>query len=224
MGLDMYLERMPRYKSLTANKIMAINGYFSWMDAKAEGSPYADCTLKEWCGVSIDNISEDAIKFYEQYRSVKYAYWDDEHKCGHSQIYESIGYWRKANAIHRWFVDNVQNGDDDCGYYEVSKKQLESLLHICKLIKDKCALKRGKIKNGERYENGEWIPIYEDGEYIENPAVAEEYLPTTSGFFFGSTEYDEWYMQDIENTIDILTKTLEETDFDTQMVVYSSSW
>lgn len=32
-------------------------------------------------------------------------------------IMEDAGYWRKANAIHRWFVDNVQHGDDDCREY-----------------------------------------------------------------------------------------------------------
>ena len=23
--------------------------------------------------------------------------------------------WRKANAVHKWFVDHVQDGNDDCG-------------------------------------------------------------------------------------------------------------
>jgi hypothetical protein len=36
-------------------------------------------------------------------------------------------YWRKSNAIHKWFVDNVQKGVDDCGYYYVSRDQLEAL-------------------------------------------------------------------------------------------------
>lgn len=37
-------------------------------------------------------------------------------------------YWRKANAIHKWFVDNVQKGVDDCGYYYVSRDDIMSLL------------------------------------------------------------------------------------------------
>jgi hypothetical protein len=46
------------------------------------------------------------------------------------QVTAEIGYWRKANAIHKWFVDNVQKGVDDCGYYEVSKEELQALLDI----------------------------------------------------------------------------------------------
>jgi hypothetical protein len=52
----------------------------------------------------------------------------------------------------------------------------------------------------------------------------EDILPTSSGFFFGSTEYDEWYYQDLENTIEQCQKVIEETDWDTEVVVYTESW
>ena len=32
-----------------------------------------------------------------------------------TNITEELGYWRKANQIHRWFVENVQDGVDNCG-------------------------------------------------------------------------------------------------------------
>lgn len=38
------------------------------------------------------------------------------------------GYWRKANAIHKWFVDYVQGGNDNCAEYLVTTEQLERLL------------------------------------------------------------------------------------------------
>lgn len=40
-------------------------------------------------------------------------------------------YWRKANSIHKWFVDNVQNGEDNCGEYYVSTEQLKELRDLC---------------------------------------------------------------------------------------------
>lgn len=49
---------------------------------------------------------------------------------------EKVGYWRKANAIHRWFVENVQDGVDDCRSYNVSREQLEELLWLCKNVRD----------------------------------------------------------------------------------------
>lgn len=106
-------------------------------------------------------------------------------------VVEEVGYWRKANQIHNWFVQNVQNGNDDCGNYYVSREALEGLLNICRIVS-------------------------------VDKEKAEELLPTQSGFFFGGTEYDEWYYQDIENTIKILEDVLsDETGDDFE---YSSSW
>jgi hypothetical protein len=44
----------------------------------------------------------------------------------------SVGYWRKANAIHGWFVDNVQNGEDNCQEYFVERTDLNKLRTLCK--------------------------------------------------------------------------------------------
>ena len=48
-----------------------------------------------------------------------------------------LAYWRKANAIHGWFVKNVQEGTDDCGNYYVSLDKLKELKETCeKVLKD----------------------------------------------------------------------------------------
>lgn len=44
----------------------------------------------------------------------------------------TVGYWRKANQIHGWFVDNVQDGEDDCDEYPVSRETLQNLRDLCK--------------------------------------------------------------------------------------------
>lgn len=44
--------------------------------------------------------------------------------------YEAM-YWRKANAIHAWFVENVQDGEDNCQEYYVSRENLEALMELC---------------------------------------------------------------------------------------------
>lgn len=60
---------------------------------------------------------------------------------------------------------------------------------------------------------------------IEQPAMAESVLPTQPGFFFGSYDYDDWYMEDMKNTVDQLDKILdsvkhhEYADF-----IYRASW
>jgi hypothetical protein len=109
-----------------------------------------------------------------------------------TNIEEEVGYWRKANQIHRWFVENIQNGVDNCGEYSVSKGELEELRNICT-------------------------------EVLNDHSKAEELLPSASGFFFGNTDYDEWYYNDVEHTIEILDKIIGETN-PNQDIYYSSSW
>lgn len=56
--------------------------------------------------------------------------------CGYRVKYieTEAAYWRKANAIHKWFVDNVQNGKDDCRSYNVDRKDLKKLIDTCKMV------------------------------------------------------------------------------------------
>lgn len=193
MGLDMYLNRMPRYKGATARDVSKVEHYMDWIKAKIEGSEYAKCTFKEWCGY--DKVpSTDYLNFYSDYYHVYYSDWDTEKKHPWTGIMEQVGYWRKANQIHNWFVENIQDGVDDCCYHrEVTEEDLIELRDICH-------------------------------EVLCNHDLAEMRLPTAPGFFFGSYEYDEWYVEDLKNTIDIINKVLETTDFEKQMIYYVSSW
>ena len=57
---------------------------------------------------------------------------------------------------------------------------------------------------------------------LADPTLADELLPTSSGFFFGSTDYSEWYIAGLTytaDTIDRLFTMPDDWDFE-----YSSSW
>lgn len=113
-----------------------------------------------------------------------------------SEIVQNVAYWRKANAIHGWFVNNVQQGEDNCQRHYCRLSQLEELLEICKEVI--------KALDGKKY------------------AKVEELLPPTEGFFFG--EYDvqsEWYRYEIENTILQLEKALKAPG---DSYYYTASW
>ena len=51
-----------------------------------------------------------------------------------SDIIEEVMYWRKANAIHSWFVENVQEGVDDCKEYWVGVEKLQELIDLCSKV------------------------------------------------------------------------------------------
>lgn len=117
--------------------------------------------------------------------------------------------WRKANMIHKWFVDNIQRGNDDCGLYDVLAEDLVKLHDTCKEVLESTRLVDADVVNGKRFENGEWVDNLERGKILEDPTKAIELLPTTDGFFFGSTDYDQWYWWDVQHTQRKLDKLLD---------------
>lgn len=105
----------------------------------------------------------------------------------------AAAYWRKQNAIHDWFVQNVQEGIDECQRVDVSRDKLAELVQVCT-------------------------------EVLADHELAPELLPTTSGFFFGSTEYDDWYFQGLEYTVQRLTALLRDLPAPHWDFTYCSSW
>ena len=112
-----------------------------------------------------------------------------------AKIQVSVGYWRKANAIHKWFVENVQSGKDECKPHYVDRSKLKELKQVCEAV----LLSKG---NEERIKS---------------------LLCPTSGFFFGSTEIDNYYFDDIEHTIKVIDLCLSDK-FNDWTFEYVSSW
>jgi len=103
----------------------------------------------------------------------------------------TVGYWRKANQIHAWFVDNCQDGRDECQESYVDRDKLVELRDLCA---EALETKNAKL------------------------------LEPRSGFFFGSTEVDEWYWSDLEHTKDTLTSILDDNSLKNFDFYYQASW
>lgn len=127
----------------------------------------------------------------------------------HVNVEATIGYWRKENAIHGWFVRECQEGRDECQYAPVERAQLETLRELCKQV------------------IGEWKLEKQAGDGLQDvPADVQEraarLLAPQPGFFFGHYDIDEWYMRGLIDTVAIVDKALalpKEWSF-----IYHSSW
>lgn len=100
-------------------------------------------------------------------------------------------YWRKANHIHRWFTQGVE--EDNCTPIPVAEKDILELIDAC-------------------------MDVLQDKDDVE---VAKEVLPTVSGFFWGGTDYDEWYYQDIRDTIQGLSEVLADIEPNDELYYYA---
>lgn len=59
---------------------------------------------------------------------------------------------------------------------------------------------------------------------LRTPGKAREILPTEDGFFFGSTDYGEDYMDDMQFTVEQLEEVLAEPAFNDCEFYYRASW
>ena len=144
-----------------------------------------------------------------------------------SYITEEIMYWRKANQIHGWFVNNCHELTQDV-LYSVHYEQLKELYDTCKNVLDiltKSPKKKVEVvagwKNGEEYT--------EEIEVSDLSKADEEYimdlLPPTQGFFFGSYEIGNWYKEQIEETVKMLEEEINSgTDEYGSEYEYYASW
>jgi len=112
-----------------------------------------------------------------------------------SYVEEQMMYWRKANHIHNWFVQNCQSSVDDGRSTYVSVEDLKNLYDACKKVME-----------------------------FDAASAPNDILPTTSGFFFGSTEYDEYYYQKIKDTIEFLEKEMDSDGKFSGDYYYEASW
>jgi hypothetical protein len=140
---------------------------------------------------------------------------------GLSELVYKAGYWRKANQIHKWFVDNVQNGNDDCGEYYVSREQLEELRDLC--LKTLYKIDNSEPTGESTYNayDTELGEMREEKKKTYDSSLAKD-LPPSSGCFFGGTEIDDWYREDLVNTVKIIHDCL--ADEGECSFYYSSSW
>ena len=104
-------------------------------------------------------------------------------------VKHEVCYWRKFNALHKYFNDHFNEQDNDnCVNMYMDIEDITELLRLVKQIRKQVIVKDKKITN---------------------PEVCGA-LPTEEGFFFGSTDYGEYYVYNLDETIKQLSKVVEE--------------
>jgi hypothetical protein len=147
---------------------------------------------KQFVAASSYCKEEDCKKVKSIARLMKGTKFVVEDTLQFAEVKLQIAYWRKANQIHKYFVDKCGGGKDECQDIYVPQDALVDLLWRCETI-------------------------------LKDKSRAGELLPPQSGFFFGSTELDEYYYQDLEHTIPVLQKILKNAQ-ESWEFEYKASW
>ena len=128
------------------------------------------------------------------FRQKKFREGDDAYNKLVRETSEEVMYWRKANQIRSWIVNNTIYEDNwNCEEVELTKETLEKLKADCETVMD-------------------------------DHSKARTLFPTSNGFFFGSTDYDEWYFNKLETTAKEIGHILKDTDFENEIIYYTEWW
>lgn len=105
-----------------------------------------------------------------------------------------VGYWRKANHIHNFFSNALSEFDDKTG------DETWVPINVLEMLRERC------------------VKVLE----ARDEEISSELLPTMDGFFFGSTDYDDYYYDQVKETIIIIDKALK---YKNKMeYYYAASW
>lgn len=143
--------------------------------------------------------------------------------------YESRSQWREDKGIEDFYPSELQDLKTDIwernflsketkyqiGYWRKFNALHSYIVKIYADDEDKC---QEICLYPERIEH--LLAVLK--EVKNNPKKAPQLLPTQSGFFFGSTDYDEWYFKDVEYSIRLFEEVLKlPKEFD---IYYQASW
>lgn len=111
---------------------------------------------------------------------------------------EEIFYWRKFNALHGFIVDTFAGGVDECQTIEIGKDGVAKIVSALK--------KTARMLNAKHGFDPTKLPIKPVG-----------------GFFFGSTEIDDYYKRNIKEAFEMFSELLVSLS-DDETVFYEASW
>ena len=128
-----------------------------------------------------------------------------------SDYAEEIGYFRKVNFLVSFF-----NYEENCSLQEITYEEVKWLKTACETV-------LGAYKESEEWRNREDASDYD---YEDEPweDVADSYLPTQEGFFFGSTDYNEYYISDVREVKEWCEKVLADTNKEEDVLIMDCWW
>ena len=143
--------------------------------------------------ITKDNEPKTAKEYYDKYNAAYESGIDFK---------EKVAYWSKANAIHNWFCNHCECLEDQV-LYKVTREDVFRLIGtICHVLAAS--------------------EVDPETNMIKDSSLAQELLPTCRGCFFGSTDYDDLYIDKLEISIEELGKALGAMEKDTVLFYYAS--
>ena len=176
---------------------MGLDIYFN----RFRRTKYAEYKAK--CKKANKELKDFEKSMKEKYHSTDFNIWSEKDQQRYHELYQALpsesDYGTEIGYFRKVnFLMEFFHYEGNCEDKEISLDEVKELAERC----TKVLMHKG-----------------EEDEYH-----AKHLLPTQEGFFFGSTEYNDYYYQDVKEVGEWATKVVEETDAEKDIIVMYCWW
>ena len=208
MGLDIYFHKVKKARKSSNEPLKSIKEYVDILDKRAKDK------FLRFSKKSIDKLSNAANndEYEEIYHDIfnnqmkKYTKWDFSYENMKNKVCP-------LDDVKKFFSDFLKRyyAEDDAYFRKVN-----FVYHYFspKLEDEACFVTREDLED----------LIDRCDRVLENHSLAEDLLPTQDGFFFGSTDYNQWYFEDVKDCKRQMKKLLRGFNEETDVIYVIMSW
>lgn len=244
MGLDMYLEVAQRIEGVTVyeiNRLLELKdfvlNYNSALKTKKKLESDDNYIFSSSTTIEMFHLKQDIERLKRELdgdqANIKCKNELDEKQSLYKKLYREA-----QEKDKRELYEYLSNNEEA---YKIAKKEFDDKQSIIDAFKTSELVywrKANEIQNwftnrGIGNKNCDYYEVTKNDivelldvidKVLADHTKADSLLPTQSGFFFGSTNYDKWYFQSLERTKEELSNVLKEYNEKEEMLVYYAWW
>lgn len=186
-----------------------------------------DITIEEASKLADKRAKDRLSKFAKKSINILENTDADGYVDAYKKIFSKMKNYTNYEFTYERMLNNVENiegvkqffADFIKRYYAESDIYFRKVNFVYRYFADKmedecCFVTRGEMEDiVDRCER-----------VLNNEGEAEDLLPTMAGFFFGSTDYDDWYYKDVEDCKKQFSKMLKRFNAETDVFFMVFSW
>jgi hypothetical protein len=209
MGLDIYGHLVKKVRHSKEESLKSIEEYETILEQRVK-KRFHDFAVASICQLSVAALGGD-----------------DEYKKAYIEVFSKMKDFTKYEHTYEHMAKEVKSLDEvkdffiyfERYYYAESDVYFRKVNFVYryfanKLVDERCFADKDDIEE----------LISRCDKVLADHSLAQELLPTTDGFFFGSTDYDEWYFNDVEDCKKQMEDLLSKYDEETDVIFFVMSW
>ena len=208
MGLDIYFHKVRKAHKSSNEPLKTIKEYADILEKRAKDKflRFSKKSVLRLANAADENEYKEIYHDIFNNQMKKYTKWDFSYEKFKNEVFP-------LDAVKKFFKDFLSRyyAEEDAYFRKVN-----FVYHYFspKLVNECCFV--------TKYDMLDLVDRCD--RVLKNHSLAEELLPTQSGFFFGSTDYNEYYLEDIKETKEKLESVINDIDFENENVYYLASW